>query len=276
MALIAITREMGSLGIDVAQNVATTLGVPLVHHEIIDVVADKMRVRNSHVVRLLDGKATLYERLTAADTKATLPTRAEIFDLACRKGGVVLRGWGAAFLLHGVTHAVCTRVCAPSWLRTKRMMERLNSDDPEAMSREVRLNDQAHGAVIRRNFNLDTQDAENYDVVLSTERLSVDDATEELINISKRSVFLETDESRKILFNMRLEAHVRVALRLNPPTSNVIVGIKANEGNVTLTGIVRDEAQKRLVVSIAEAVSSVESVRSELRSGDASRPWGNG
>ena len=83
-------------------------------------------------------------------------------------------------------------------------MERLNSDDPEAMSREVRLNDQAHGAVIRRNFSLDTRDAENYDVVLSTERLSVDDATEELLNVARRSVFLETDESRKVLFNLRL------------------------------------------------------------------------
>ena len=36
MPLIAMTREMGSLGKDVAAAVADRLGKPLVHHEIID------------------------------------------------------------------------------------------------------------------------------------------------------------------------------------------------------------------------------------------------
>lgn len=57
MPQIAITREMGSLGIEVAEQVATELKLPLIHHEIIEHLADKMRVRRSHVQRLLDGKA---------------------------------------------------------------------------------------------------------------------------------------------------------------------------------------------------------------------------
>ena len=54
MPLIAMTREMGSLGKDVAAGIAERLGKPVVHHEIIDNLASKMRLRKSHVIRFLE------------------------------------------------------------------------------------------------------------------------------------------------------------------------------------------------------------------------------
>jgi hypothetical protein len=57
MTVVAITREMGTLGKDVATGLGEALGLPVIYHEIIDHLADRMRVRRSHVVRLLDGKA---------------------------------------------------------------------------------------------------------------------------------------------------------------------------------------------------------------------------
>ena len=96
MPLVAITREMGSLGIGVADQLAAELKVPLIHHEVIEPLADKMRLRKSHVIRLLEGKAGIMERLTADRTSMSIYTKGEIMDLASRDGGCVLRGWGAA------------------------------------------------------------------------------------------------------------------------------------------------------------------------------------
>mgnify|MGYP003349556932 FL=1 len=78
MALIAMTREMGSLGMDVARILESELRVPLVYHEIIDHLADKMRLRKSHVTRLLEGKASLFEKLTADQTSLSIFTASEI------------------------------------------------------------------------------------------------------------------------------------------------------------------------------------------------------
>ena len=47
---------MGSLGKDVAAAVADRLGKQVIHHEIIDNLASKMRLRKSHVIRFLEGK----------------------------------------------------------------------------------------------------------------------------------------------------------------------------------------------------------------------------
>ena len=79
MPLIAITREMGSLGIEVAERVAAELKLPLIHHEVIEHLADKMRVRKSHVERLLNGKAGIFEKLTADKTSMSVVTNVRKF-----------------------------------------------------------------------------------------------------------------------------------------------------------------------------------------------------
>src|SRR3954464_8829167 len=123
MPIIAITREMGSLGKDVAAALGGALNLPVIYHEVIDHLADRMRVRKSHVIRLLDGTAGLMERLTADKTSLAIFSADEIFGLALRGEGAVVRGWGATHLLRDVPHAICVRVCAPLALRKRRMMQ---------------------------------------------------------------------------------------------------------------------------------------------------------
>src|SRR5437870_12352164 len=127
MPIIAITREMGSLGKDVARGLGEELGLPVIYHEVIDHLADRMRVRKSHVIRLLDGSAGLLERLTADKTSLSIFSADEIVNLAMQGKGAVIRGWGVTYLLRDVPHAVCVRVCAPFEVRKRRMMDSVGS-----------------------------------------------------------------------------------------------------------------------------------------------------
>ena len=86
MPIIAITREMGSLGKDVARGLGEELGLPVIYHEVIDHLSDRMRVRKSHVIRLLDGSAGLLERLTADKTSLSIFTADEIYAIASKGG----------------------------------------------------------------------------------------------------------------------------------------------------------------------------------------------
>src|SRR4029079_4114530 len=172
MTVVAITREMGTLGKDVATGLGEALGLPVIYHEIIDHRAERMRVRRSHVVRLLDGKAGLLERLSSDRTSLFLHSAEEVIDFARRGKGAIIRGWGATHLLHDVPHVICTRICAPMPVRIARMMDRLNTDDANQVESEIRTNDEAHAAVIRRHFGVQWTDAEHYDTVLNTDRLS--------------------------------------------------------------------------------------------------------
>src|SRR5437867_10880154 len=93
MPLVAMTREMGSLGMDVARILESELRVPVVYHEMINNLADKMRLRKSHVIRLLGGKANLFERLTADKTSLSIYTADEMLQVPAR---APLCGAGAA------------------------------------------------------------------------------------------------------------------------------------------------------------------------------------
>src|SRR5438045_6544697 len=101
MPLVAMTREMGSLGMDVARILESELRGPVVYHEMINNLADKMRLRRSHVIRLLGGRANLFERLTADNTSLSLYTADETLQVACQ--GAVMRGWSGAHRLPPVT-----------------------------------------------------------------------------------------------------------------------------------------------------------------------------
>lgn len=265
MPLIAMTREMGSLGKDVAKGVAEALGIPVIHHEIIDSLANKMRVRKSHVIRLLEGKANIFERLTADKTSMSIFTAEETFQMALAGKGAVIRGWGAPHLLRHVPHAVCVRVCAPMPLRVGRMKERLNTGDDGLIVNEIGMSDEAHGAIMRRHFSVDWRTAELYDLVLNTERVSIDECVEEVLNLVNHSDFKETDASHALLEDFGLQARIRSALRANPDTSGVRINIDVAGKQVTLSGLAGGAQEMREIERVLSQVPGVAEIRNQLR-----------
>jgi cytidylate kinase len=270
MPLIAITREMGSLGKDVAAALGEELGLPVIYHEVIDHLADRMRVRKSHVIRLLDGSAGLFERLTADETSLSIFTADEIYALAA-KGGAVIRGWGATHLLHDVPHAIAVRVCAPFDVRKERMMERLATDDEARVAEEIRINDEAHTAIMRRHFGVQWTEPEHYDIVLNTKRLAVSECVSEVMALTRSPRFAETTASRQKLDDLSLSARVRAALRRAPETREAQVHVASDTGRVTLSGASSTD-EMLAFVEVASAVPGVRDVAYRTNPGVEVRP----
>jgi cytidylate kinase len=273
MTLIAMTREMGSLGKDVAVRLSERTGKQVAYHEIIGPLATKLRLRKSHVIRFLEGKAGVWERLTTDETSLSIYTADETFQLAETGQVAVIRGWGAAHLLRPVAHVVCVRVCAPFELRVKRMMERLNTGDRELVESEIRLSEEAHGAITRRHFGINWREPENYDLVLNTERLTIDDCAQEIMNLLGDPTFQETAESTSMFHNLALQAHVRAALRQDPRTAKMVISIDADEGCVTLSGILEPDLEAKDAVDVAAKVPRVTDVINRLASTGGRAPY---
>jgi osmotically-inducible protein OsmY len=263
MPLVAMTREMGSLGMDVARILESELKIPLVYHEMINNLADKMRLRKSHVIRLLGGKANLFERLTADKTSLSIFTADEMLQVASK--GAVMRGWGAAHLLRPVSHAICVRICAPFDVRVKRMMARLDSDDREAVAAEIRNSDEAQGAITKRHFGVDWQDPEGYDVSLNTERMTVEQCANEIIQLSRQPEFRETGDSKKALADLALQANVKAALRADPATRGLSFAVDSDGAKVRMRGIVATREESNNAARVVMAVPGVTAVKNELR-----------
>ena len=117
MPVIAMTREMGSGGREIAAAVAAKLGLTVVLHELVEHdLAEHMHVRESAIHHRLEGGATLRERWQIGSKRLARYTADEVLELAAR-GNVLIRGWGACVVLSDAPQVARIRVCAPLEVR---------------------------------------------------------------------------------------------------------------------------------------------------------------
>ena len=272
MPLIAMNREIGSLGKEVAAGLEQALGIRVRHHEIIDHLANRARVRKSHVISFLEGKQGLLERFTTDQLRMRILTADEIMAMAESSDGVILRGWGATALLKEVPHAVRVCVSASRRTRIRRMMERLNTDDAQKVERIVDENDESARAVMRRHFHVEPRDINEYDMGFNTDRVSVERCVDEIVKMVKSPEFSETGESRARLANVALAHHVRAALRMHHSTEHCTVRVTADAGLVQLHGTVDYVEQSEACSDIARGIKGVRVIENHLHIAETGSP----
>ncbi len=259
MPVIALTQGMGSLAQDIAEQLASELGIDALQHEVADQVAEKMHVSKSLISRLRAGKAGPIERLRADREAMAVYTAREVLDAAA-KGNVVIRGWGATRLLHPVQHVPCVRIMRPFAKRVQWLMTQLDTDDVEAAEKEIERSDQSNSARMHQQFGVTWNDPVLFDMVLNTDRLSVDTCVQQIKGLLARPEFAESEASRAHLQSIALAAHIRAALRDQPETEGVNVTIECSGGLVSLSGIVLDPTERANAERVAAAVAGVTGV----------------
>ena len=264
MPVIALTQEMGSLAKDVALKLAEIAGLAIQRSEVEENVAGRMQVPASLIRRLREGKAGLVERIATDRQQVAIYTAEEVFAQA-ERGNVVLRGWGATMLLRPVAHVVRVRVTRPFAARVDWLMDHLGTDDRDFAEAEVRRSDTAHAARMNALFGVTWGDPLLYDLVLNTDRLSVDSCVQQIRALAARPEFQETDASRRMLSRLALGARVRAALKANESTSEVDIQIDATNGKVVLGGIVMDEKEKAEAERVASTIAGIGSIDNQLR-----------
>jgi hypothetical protein len=162
-------------------------------------------------------------------------------------------------------------VCAPFDLRKQRMMERLNSSDDQLVSDEIRINDEAHTAIMRRHFGVQWTEPEHYDVVLNTKRVSAEECVAEVLTLASGPQFVETEASRQQLDDLALAARVRAALRRAPETREARVQVSSDTGRITLSGASSTD-EMLAFVEVASAVPGVRDVAYRTHPGEEVRP----
>ena len=264
MPVVALTQEMGSLSKDVAEALARDLGLATIRHEVVDHVASKMLVSRSLIKRLREGKAGTIERLTADREGMAIYSAEEVLEIAAR-GNVVLRGWGATCLLRAVPHVVCVRVTRPFARRVEWLLAHLDTDDAEFAADEIRRSDQAHAARMHAQFGVTWGDPLLYDLVLNTERISVESCVQQIRALMERPEFSETEASRALLQDLALQARVRAALKTDERTCDVNVVIDSTAGRVALRGIVATAEELAATAQVAATAPGVTDVDNQLR-----------
>ncbi len=264
MTVIAITQDMGSLAKDIAVGLAATMDLTVLRKEVTDNVAGKMHVSRSLIKRLREGQAGFMERVKTDEKRVALFSAEEVFELA-NKGNVVIRGWGATCLLRPVPHVLCVRIIRSFAKRVEWLMTSLDTDDRELAETEIRRSDSAHASRMHEQFGVTWGDPLLYDIVLNTDRLSVDACVEQIRLLCNRPEFKQTPQSRQLLANMTLAARGRAALKLDESTKDIDITVEAENDKLILSGIVVNADEKMQVEKVATHVTGAVSVEIKLQ-----------
>lgn len=237
MTVIAMTREMGSLGRDVAAGLANELGLRIIHSEIVEHdLAERLGVTESAVHRYLEGEASLLERWQIDKKKLSRYTAEEVLELV-QDGNVLIRGWGAAALLRDIPHVLSVRVCAPMAFRENIMMVRMGVKDVNVVRREIERNDAAHARTMRGSFDVDWEDPLLYHIVLNTGRVPIEGCVKAVRQLAETAAqFKDSAAARASLADKLIETRMKSALGERFGLDGLAVEVSVKQGRVTLGG----------------------------------------
>ena len=266
MVAIAMTREMGTLGKDVAQGIANMLDLKVIHHEVVEHdLAERLGMQESAVHRYLEGEASILERWKIDKQKLSRYTAQEILEFA-QQGNVVIRGWGATALLRDVPNVLRVRVCAPIAFRERVMMERLKLNEASLARREIERSDAAHAHVMQGVFGVEWKDPLLYHIVLNTGSVAVETCVRTLRLLTDDPAFKETEATRSALVDKLLEWRIRAALTHRNGGGFGASGIEATaaNGRVVLTGLCSDPRAATETEKLVRGIVGVKEVENRV------------
>lgn len=259
MAIITISREMGSGGIPIAHKAAEKLGYTLVDGEAIAKVASEYGLTPEALEKADEKPPAFVERL---DEKSELDLhQIELIILEYAfKGNVIIYGRGGQDLLRDVEGVLRVRVIAPFEVRVERWSER-EWLDPDLARSLVRKSDQQRAGFIKYYFDRDWQDPLGYDLIVNTERISEETAVKLICDgIKDKNLAEQKGAAKKILSDLIIRKRAEIAILSLPEGIGHHVTLQVVDGVVTLGGHVHSEKDRRKVLAAADGTKGVKRV----------------
>lgn len=177
MAIITISRQLGSLGTEIAENLTQELGFKDLGKASLESKLIKKYGLPEEKVERYDEKKPAFWDLFSADKDRYLHfLKTVIYDFA-RDGNCVIIGRGGQVLFQDIPGVLRVRIVAPLELRIERLKERNQYDDRLA-EQVIRHSDHDRAGFHRFFFHVNWEDYHLYDLMINTQELTATTAVQ--------------------------------------------------------------------------------------------------
>ena len=266
MAIITISRQVGSLGDEIARQLRDQMGYKLVGREDFSRLAaeyDPEFASKLGKISQEEGPGIL-ERLFFSTPIYLSLYEALIFELAAQRQVIIL-GRGAQIVLRDVHQVYRIRVVAPTHLRVLHMRQVHGMSTDEALE-FVRKHDSRRRSVIRQVFDHDLRDWGLYDMVMNTAHLDVDAGVEMIKTAIEQITRLQPmEEASKVLLGLALGKRVEARIRQEVLPSQEVEVLGESDGEVTLIGSLAAKEDRDRAEEVAAAFPGVTKVVNKIK-----------
>lgn len=197
MCAVTVSRMYGSGGGEVARRLAQRLGWRLIDHEVVVRVAHELGITEaeaedqderseSFIGRALHSMSLAYPGVVDDVPPPPSPVERErryqealrhIIELAANEGHAVIVGRGSHMLLGKRRDVLKVRIVAPLELRVSYVARREGLSEKDARDR-IQDKDSARKRYVESAYHIRFGEPEQYDLIINTATLSLDDAVE--------------------------------------------------------------------------------------------------
>jgi cytidylate kinase len=263
MYFITISEMFGSKGGQVAQKVTKALNYTYYGEAELLKSAEEMGFFSD--VKKLDEKGPhLFERFFSEKPKVYVDRLQSVIFEVAKKGNALFFGKGSQLLLSSFNCALHVLITGSLERRIQRIMEenRVNREIAEKM---VHRSDQDKRSFLRFAFEEDWLNPNLYDLVLNTDKLSIDSAVRMVIEAAKSDEIKSCGvDSMILLEKLSLQRKVEAAfLEAGFVNTHIFSAIEDGE-TVRLYGIVNTFGEKETIERIVKGIKGVKKVINDV------------
>lgn len=263
MYFITVSEMLGTNGDKIARQVARVLNYTYYGEEELFKAAEEMGFLSD--VKKLDEKGpTLLEKLFSEKPKVYLDRLQSVIYEVARKGDAVFFGRGSQLLLNSFDCALHVLVIGSMERRIQRMMEekRVGREVSEKMTLR---SDHDRRGFLRFAFDEDWLNPHLYDLILNTDKLTIDAAVKMIIDAARSDEIKACGaDSVKFLGKLSLQRKVDAAFLEAGIINQPLFFTVENTDSVRLYGLVNSLEEKEKVESILKGIKDIKNIVNDL------------
>jgi cytidylate kinase len=206
----------------------------------------------------------LLERMFSDKPKIYLDRLQSVIYEVAKKGNAVFFGRGGKFLLHSFDCAFHILVTGSMEKRIRRVMEEMQAGR-EVAEKIISHSDHDKRAFIRFAYDEDMLNPQRYDLVLNTDKLSIDSAVKMILDAAESDEIKSCGiDSVQLLGRLSLTRKIE-SLFLEAGFSSAHLFFTVEEANsVRLFGMVNSAGEKEAIGNLVKKIREIKNIKNEL------------
>ena len=250
MAVLTISRELGSGGHEVGMMLSRNLGYRFVDRERILL---RLRAAGHKWEKWTEGldehAPRVWEKYDRSFRGFVAMVQSTIMDEAAADR-VVIMGRGANYLLRGVPFALRVRIVAPLEVRIERICEREGIDENSSRML-IERTDRERAGYLLSVYGSDGKDELDYDLIFDSSKNPFDRIVAEITAVLPEKDRLADEKSIKALNMRALAADIKASLLTTLPFYMSTLEVEFDGAAIRLSGVVRLPRERTLVMDEA-------------------------
>jgi cytidylate kinase len=265
MAIITVSRQLGSLGTEVAKKLGEELEFNYFDKGALEgELFNTCGISEKKAEKYDEKKPTFWETLSADKDKYRHCIKTMIYKFA-RKGHCIIIGRGGQILFRDIRGVLHVRVIAPMKLRIERIKARFSYDDQLA-EQAIRHSDQDRAGFHKYFFQINWEDPHLYHLTLSTDVFTVETGARVIKDVVESIGIMNAHpEKDSKLADLCLSQEIITKIKYQEEIPVQFLEVVSASGAIILRGTAITKENIKRCEAIAHDISGVERVINEIR-----------